>query len=71
MRRTLVGCVVLGLALGASFAQASDWHGKVDPWVLDTAARGDTEFLVMLRLQLYKTVEGCPSGLSPIERQAS
>ncbi|HLZ28711.1 MAG TPA: peroxidase-related enzyme [Chloroflexota bacterium] len=25
--------------------------------------------LVMLRLHLYKTVEGCPSGLSPIERQ--
>src|ERR1700680_3477418 len=23
----------------------------------------------MLRLHLYKTVEGCPSGLSPIERQ--
>lgn len=25
--------------------------------------------LVMLRLQLYKTVEACPSNLSPIERQ--
>jgi uncharacterized peroxidase-related enzyme len=25
--------------------------------------------LVMQRLQLYKTVEGCPSGLSPTERQ--
>jgi uncharacterized peroxidase-related enzyme len=25
--------------------------------------------LVMRRLQLYKTVEGCPSGLSAIERQ--
>jgi uncharacterized peroxidase-related enzyme len=25
--------------------------------------------LVQLRLQLYKTVEACPSGLSPIERQ--
>jgi uncharacterized peroxidase-related enzyme len=25
--------------------------------------------LVMLRLQLYKTVEACPSGLSPIERE--
>jgi len=25
--------------------------------------------LVMQRLQLYRTVEGCPSGLSPIERQ--
>jgi len=25
--------------------------------------------MVMTRLQLYKTVEGCPSGLSPIERQ--
>ncbi|MBV9578837.1 MAG: hypothetical protein JO057_09630 [Chloroflexi bacterium] len=25
--------------------------------------------LVQLRLQLYKVVEACPSGLSPIERQ--
>jgi uncharacterized peroxidase-related enzyme len=25
--------------------------------------------LVMLRLQLYKCVEACPSGLSPVERQ--
>src|ERR1700704_109255 len=25
--------------------------------------------MVMQRLQLYKTVEACPSGLSPIERQ--
>src|SRR5258708_13459063 len=25
--------------------------------------------MVMTRLQLYKTVEACPSGLSPIERQ--
>src|SRR5258708_23610653 len=25
--------------------------------------------MVMQRLQLYKPVEGCPSGLSPIERQ--
>src|SRR6185503_14268625 len=25
--------------------------------------------LVMLRLELYKTVEGCRSGLSPLERQ--
>src|SRR5919202_2374990 len=25
--------------------------------------------LVMQRLQLYKTVEACPSGLSPVERQ--
>jgi uncharacterized peroxidase-related enzyme len=27
--------------------------------------------LVMLRLQMYKTVEACPSGLSPIERQTA
>ncbi|HEV7665044.1 MAG TPA: peroxidase-related enzyme [Chloroflexota bacterium] len=27
--------------------------------------------MVMLRLQLYKTVEACPSGLSPIERQTA
>jgi len=27
--------------------------------------------LVQLRLQLYKTVEACPSGLSPLERQTA
>ena len=50
MRRTFLGCAVLGLTLAAA-AGAADWRSKVDPWVLSTAARGDTEFLVLLREQ--------------------
>ena len=30
-------------------ANAAPWESKVEPWVLETAARGTTEFLVMLR----------------------
>ena len=43
--------LALGLVFAAVTAAASEPHPKVDPWVLDTAARGDTEFLVMLREQ--------------------
>ena len=43
--------LALGLALGTADAVASDLRPKVDPWVLETAASGDTEFLVMLREQ--------------------
>jgi len=39
------------LALGAAFAGAQDLRAKVDPWVLDTSARGETSFLVVLREQ--------------------
>jgi len=38
------------LALTAA-VRAADVRSKVDPWVLQTAARGETEFLVMLRAQ--------------------
>jgi len=38
------------LALSAA-VHAADVRSKVDPWVLQTAARGETEFLVMLRSQ--------------------
>src|SRR5215831_7066661 len=41
--------LAFGLALLAASASAADVHPRVDPWVLETAARGDTEFLVMLR----------------------
>ena len=29
----------------------SDWQAKVDPWVLETSAQGDTEFLIFLTEQ--------------------
>ena len=35
----------------ASPASATPWQDKVDPWVLQTAAQGETEFLVYLTTQ--------------------
>ncbi len=49
-RVTLASCFVLALAASAA-ARGEELRQKVDPWVLDTASRGDTEFLVMLREQ--------------------
>ena len=44
--------LALGFALSVgAVAAAEDPGRKVDPWVLDTGARGSTEFLVMLRDQ--------------------
>jgi serine protease AprX len=48
-RTAFVFCLALWLAAG--IASAESLGQKVDPWVLDTASRGDTEFLVMLREQ--------------------
>ncbi len=50
-RVTLVSCFVLALAAASGVAQPEELSQKIDPWVLDTASRGDTEFLVMLREQ--------------------
>ncbi len=50
--RTALVCrfAILGvLAAGAVFAE--DPQRKIDPWVAETGARGQTEFLVMLREQ--------------------
>ncbi len=45
-------CVVSLLLVGAaSPASATPWRDKVDPWVLQTAAGGQTEFLVYLTAQ--------------------
>ena len=44
--RALIG---MALAVLPALASAQTVRDKVDRWVLDTAARGDTEFLVMLR----------------------
>ncbi len=43
-------------------ANAAPWQSKVEPWVLETAAQGATEFLVMLREQ---------ADLSPAARLAT
>ena len=56
LRRTLVHAPLLAIALSAAAAPpalsaADQVTRKVDAWVLDTASRGDTEFLVMLREQ--------------------
>ncbi len=50
MGRTWLLGAALGLVVAVN-AAASDWRSKVDPWVLDTSSRGNTEFLVMLREQ--------------------
>ena len=48
---TLVLGFAVTLTLGCGAALAADWQSKVDPWVIDTAGRGQTEFLVLLREQ--------------------
>ncbi|MEX0881252.1 MAG: hypothetical protein WEB59_07780 [Thermoanaerobaculia bacterium] len=50
-RATLASCFVLALAAASGTARGEELSQKVDSWVLDTASRGDTEFLVMLREQ--------------------
>ena len=50
-RATLTSCFVLALAATFGVARGEELSQKVDPWVLETASRGDTEFLVMLREQ--------------------
>lgn len=58
--RKRVGLVVLLLAVlvmavvvarGNPAGTAPEWQAKVDPWVLDTAGEGETEFLVFLAEQ--------------------
>ena len=46
------------LAGAAAPASASPWKDKVDPWVLQTAAAGDTEFLVYLTTQADLSAAG-------------
>ena len=50
MRFRTALALTFALSVGAT-AAAEDPSRKVDPWVLDTGARGSTEFLVMLRDQ--------------------
>ncbi len=48
-----VAVATLGLVGSSRSGSAAliDWQTKVDPWVLQTAAEGETEFLVMLKEQ--------------------
>ena len=48
-RALLVCGIALALATGAAIAQ--DLQTKVDPWVIEQAAAGQAEFLVVLREQ--------------------
>lgn len=58
-------------AIGA-LKEAYDWQAKRLGQPTEYTQLGSLyPDLVQLRLQLYKTVEACPSGLSPIERQVA
>jgi len=52
-RRLLVVLVILSILIPGTAAPAfaSPWRTKVDPWVLQTASEGETEFLVYLTAQ--------------------
>jgi serine protease AprX len=52
--RILICFSILGGAIGAIIpgrAASLSWQSKVDPWVLETAAKGPTEFIVFLEEQ--------------------
>ena len=55
---------------GSKLKEAYDWQAKRLGEPTEYTQLGSLyPDLVMQRLQLYKCVEACPSGLSPIERQ--
>ena len=47
----LLALMSSSLSLAAQEAPNAAWQAKVDPWVLDSAAEGQTEFLVFLASQ--------------------
>jgi len=48
----LVLLVIASSSLALAAQEAPDaWRAKVDPWVLDTASEGETEFIVFLSQQ--------------------
>jgi serine protease AprX len=57
--KLIIGLLVVGILawlIGAAGRRgatvtAATWQSKVDPWVLATAAGGDTEFIILLRQQ--------------------
>lgn len=64
LRFALVVIVMLGSF--PSQATASNWQAKVDPWVLDASAQGDTEFLIFLTEQA--DVSGAASLPTKLEK---
>ena len=64
--RFLASFFILALLLGGAAAPASaaPWRDKVDPWVLETARQGETEFLVFLTTQAdLSSAETLPTKL--------
>jgi uncharacterized repeat protein (TIGR01451 family) len=53
MKTLLRSLLILFILLGSltSPAKAADWQAKVDPWVMEKSAQGDTEFLILLTEQ--------------------
>jgi serine protease AprX len=52
-RRLLVVLLIISIILAGTAlpASAAEWRAKVDPWVMQTASQGKTEFLVYLTAQ--------------------
>ena len=47
-RRLMVVLVIISIILAGTAlpVSAAEWRAKVDPWVMQTASQGETEFLV-------------------------
>ena len=63
----LVLLVIASSSLALAAQEAPDaWRAKVDPWVLDTASEGETEFIVFLTQQA--NVSGAGALTSKVEK---
>ncbi len=63
----LVLLVIASSSLALAAQEAPDaWRAKVDPWVLDTASEGETEFIVFLSQQA--NVSGAEALTSKVEK---
>ena len=63
----LVLLVIASSSLALAAQEAPDaWRAKVDPWVLDTASEGETEFIVFLTQQA--NVSGAEALTSKVEK---
>ena len=63
----LVLLVIASSSLALAAQEAPDaWRAKVDPWVLDTASEGETEFIVFLTEQA--NVSGAEALTSKVEK---
>ena len=65
-RRLLVVLVIIAIILAGTAlpVSAAEWRAKVDPWVMQTASQGETEFLVYLTAQAdLSTARDLPTKL--------